>query len=338
MLKNLLFGKTASPMILGIVWFILSLVLDNLNDLIMKYVGGAMGSQQIIFIRFLSSTVMLLPLILWRYQAQLKARATSEQPFGQAFMQASQQENTHTLSHDLHQQNKTHIGLHILRSFLLYIGMVLWCFGLSHVPMAMATSINFTIPIFILIFARFFLQERLTIGKMTSTFLGFFGVLVVISPWDQTMAVGQMFGSKVLLVSAMLFALLDVVNKCFVEKESNLSMLFYSGLFVTLFSAIPAGMHWVSPSVSSVLFLMLLGLTGNLILYCLLKAFSYVEITAVAPYRYLELTLSAFLGYLVFSEIPHTTTYLGAGLIALSSLILVYEPCLKNWLRSNRQG
>jgi S-adenosylmethionine uptake transporter len=298
-------------MALGTMWFLLSLVLDNVNDLIMKYVGGSMGSQQVIFIRFLSSTVMLLPLMILRHSSK-------------------------KLTQESTQEAKTHIHIHIVRSFLLYMGMVLWCFGLSYVPMAMATSINFIIPIFILIFARFFLQERLTFGKISSTFLGFLGVLVVILPWSQKNGVGQIFGSKVLILSAMIFALLDIVNKRFVEKESTLSMLFYSGFFVTLFSAIPAGMQWVSPSTSSVMFLILLGLTGNFILYCLLKAFSYVEITAVAPYRYLELTLSAFLGYAVFSEIPHTTTYMGAGLIALSSLILIYEKPLNRWLSDFR--
>ena len=124
---------------LGIIWFVLSLVLDNLNDLIMKYVGSEIGAQQIIFIRFLSSTLILLPFVLH------EGLRGSNAP-------------------------KTSIRLHILRSFLLYIGMVLWCFGLCRVPMATATSINFTIPIFILIFARFFLKGLLRDGNFRESF------------------------------------------------------------------------------------------------------------------------------------------------------------------------
>jgi S-adenosylmethionine uptake transporter len=303
MMKDI-FKMNLDPRYLGVIWFIASLILDNVNDLMMKYVGSEIGAQQIIFMRFLSSTLILLPFVLHQ------RRQGSGTP-------------------------KTSITLHVLRSFLLYIGMVLWCFGLCRVPMATATSINFTIPIFILIFARFFLKEKMTFGKIMATALGFLGTLVVIDRWHwgsgQNGWMTHMGGVESLLISAMLFALLDVINKRFVHQESNIDMLFYSGFFVTLFSAVPASISWVSPSLSSLISLGVLGVTGNMILYCLLRAFSHVDISSVAPYRYVELIISSYFGYIFFSEIPRTTTYIGSMLIAVSTLIVLYEERIKTW-------
>jgi drug/metabolite transporter (DMT)-like permease len=283
-----------------------SLVLDNVNDVIMKYVGIEMGAQQIIFMRFLSSTLVLLPLVARR----------RDQEHGPA-----------------------HMGLHVLRSFLLYVGMVLWCFGLRNVPIAMATSINFTIPIFVLIFARIFLKEGLGRIKIIATLVGFLGTLVVIDPFGSALGPGPQFGgAEILIISAMLFALLDVLNKRFVAKESTLNMLFYSGLFVALFSAVPAVIHWTRPSMHAFFLLGFLGITGNLILYCLLRAFSYAAISAIAPYRYLELIISAGFGYLIFSEIPKTTTYIGALLIGVSTCIIMYETRLLKWFGARASG
>ncbi|OJU73451.1 MAG: hypothetical protein BGO07_04935 [Alphaproteobacteria bacterium 40-19] len=306
---NLAFKLNLDKKYLGIIWFVLSLVLDNTNDLIMKYVGSEIGAQQIIFTRFLSSTLILLPFVLHQRFQGISTPQTS-------------------------------ILLHVLRSFLLYIGMVLWCFGLCRVPMATATSINFTIPIFILIFARLFLKEQLSFGKIVATILGFLGTLIVINRWNWGCIQGSwtvnVGGIEALLLSAMLFSLLDVVNKRFVNQESTLDMLFYSGFFVTLFSSVPASIDWVPPSTSALIALGVLGVTGNMILYCLLKAFSYVDISSVAPYRYLELILSSYLGYIVFSEIPRTTTAIGSMLIAVSTLIVLYEDRIKTWLQQKK--
>lgn len=280
------------PIFLGTIWFLASLVLDNVNDLMMKIMGINLSAQQIILMRFTASTVWLLPLMLRPSNHGIVKRITS-------------------------------LPLHMFRSFLLYVGMTLWCRGLQNVHLAIATTINFTIPIFILIFARFLLREKLHFPQILATAVGFFGILVVVGTTQYTTDAGG-FGGGELVFGAMLFALLDIVNKHFVAKESTLAMLFYSGFFVALYSAWPAWQSWQEPSGSAIALCVVLGLTGNGILYCLLKAFSYVNISAVAPYRYLELVMATALGYHFFQEVPSWGQVGGMGLIVLSSIILAY--------------
>jgi S-adenosylmethionine uptake transporter len=100
-----------------------------------------------------------------------------------------------------------------------------------------------------------------------------------------------------------------------------------------LFSAIPGIYHWTTPDIGGLALLFILGAGSNLILYCLLKSFSYIEVSIVAPYRYLELLFSITLGYIFFKEQFNTTNWIGAGIIVLSTLIMSYEYLLARRLK-----
>ena len=64
---------------------------------------------------------------------------------------------------------------------------------------------------------------------------------------------------------------------------------------------------------------------GNLILFFILKAFTYADATAVSPYRYLELMFSTIVAYIVFKEIPSESTIYGALIIIPSTLFIIYS-------------
>ncbi len=278
--------KTLKVNIYGIFWFILSLLLDNINDVIMKYVGNNISSYEIIFFRYLFSVIVLLPFILRKKYS-----------------------------------SSTIMRIHFIRGFLLFVGIILWCVGLKVVKLTVVTSINFIMPIFILILARIFLKESFNRIKLIATMLGFIGTIIVINPNSTDFNLT----SLVFLISAILFALLDIINKRFAVQESMISMLFYSSLFVLILSIIPVFYNWITPTFNDLFYLFLLGITSNLILYCLLKSFKLIEVSSVAPYRYIELIFSAVLGYIIFDEIPNLTTIIGSAIIIMATVILVYE-------------
>jgi S-adenosylmethionine uptake transporter len=253
----------------------------------MKYVGQNIGGYQIIFFRFLFGTLVLLPFV-WHQKLTI---------------------------------TKSALCLHFTRGVLLFCGISLWIIGLGVVKLTIATSINFIIPVFILILATIFLNEKFSRIKAVATLVGFIGTILVINP------IGEDFNiySVTLIVGAFIFAILDIVNKHFIIQESTLNMLFYSGLFVFLFSIIPAMYNWSKPTINDLFFLFLLGIGGNLILYCLLKSFALINISSVASYRYTELIFSGLLGYIIFDEIPNFTIVIGSLIIALSTLFLMYE-------------
>lgn len=274
--------------LLGVVWFIASLVISSLNDVITKYLGSNISPYQIVFFRYLFGTLVLLPFMF----AHGKAAFVTSRPL-----------------------------LHVARGSLLFGGIALWCHALNVVMVTVATVINFTIPLLVLIFARIFLKEHVTFARWVATIVGLCGVIVVINPTSPDFNVV----SALLVVGSAMFAGLDVINKKYVIKETMYSMLFYSNIVTLLWSVIPAQAAWVELSMHDLVLLFILGAGANLILYCLLKAFALDDASALAPYRYTELFISASLGYLIFSEIPTINTLMGAIIIVPATLFVIYN-------------
>ena len=280
-------GKKMTTFIAGILWFFAHQLIGVGNDVIMKYTGSTLGVAQVVFLRFAFATLTMLPVML---------------------------------SSGIDSFKTDRIPLHIARSVLLAAGIALYCQGLAIAPIAVVTTLNFTIPLFTLVMARIFLKERVDATRWIGTLVGFAGVMVVVQPG------GAAFNPMwlVVLVSAAMFASLDVLNKVFVGKESFWAMIFYTAFFTTCISAIPAYMSWVAPTSTQLILLAVLGAGANLLLYCLLKSFSMVDASALAPFRYTELMWSAAVGAVLFAEIPAATTLIGAAVIIPSTLYVVW--------------
>ena len=212
----------ADDRVVGILWFFAHQAIGVGNDVIMKYTGSTLGVAQVVFLRFAFATLTMLPVML---------------------------------SSGIDSFKTDRIPLHIARSVLLAAGIALYCQGLAIAPIAVVTTLNFTIPLFTLVMARIFLKERVDATRWIGTLVGFAGVMVVVQPG------GAAFNPMwlVVLVSAAMFASLDVLNKVFVGKESFWAMIFYTAFFTTLIAAVPAWMAWVPPSAMQLGLLAVLG-------------------------------------------------------------------------------
>jgi len=59
------------------------------------------------------------------------------------------------------------------------VSVRLYCKGLAIAPIAVVTTLNFTIPLFTLVMARIFLKETVDKTRWIGTLAGFAGVMVV---------------------------------------------------------------------------------------------------------------------------------------------------------------
>lgn len=269
----------------GITWFILSLLSSAINDVIQKYVGTDLGTMEVTFLRFFFSTITLIPFILYYGFKTIKT---------------------------------SHPFIQITRGFLLFVGIASWIFGLNLVPVSTATVVSFSVPLFTLVMAVFFLDENIIWQRWVATLIGFVGIFITLHPGSG----GFNHSVLIFVLAAIAFATLDIINKKFVIKESMICMLFYSALFTALFALPFAYMEWVMPSNFQLMLLFLLGCSANLILFFLLKAFALVDATAVAPYRYFELAVSGFVAYLVFGELPDDSALYGLALLLPTTLFV----------------
>lgn len=211
-------------------------------------------------------------------------------------------------------------SLHLVRGILLFIAIGLWSRGIEVAPITTATIMSFTVPIFVLLLAPFFLQEHVTWPMWLATLVGFVGIVLVLQPAAEEFNTA----SLLFVLAAMLFALLDIINKKYVTQEPMLCMLFYSSLVAMVLAYFPAARTWRTPTDYELLWLLALGGGGNLILYFLLRAFALVSASSLAPFRYLELLISMSVGYAFFHELPSSHSYFGAAIIISCTLFVGY--------------
>lgn len=274
----------------GIFWMLMVCIVSSLNDTLTKYVGTRLSGAEVAFFRFFFSTLVLLPFMMTKG----KEAFVTHYPKAQC-----------------------------IRAILLVLAMTTWSYGVASLPLTLATTISFTIPFFILPLAKIFLKEHVGWQRWAATLFGFLGIMISIHP----SGAGFNPMAFALIISAFMFALLDVVNKkLLTDDESLLCMLFYSGLGTAVLGFVPAVLTWQNPTFQELFFLLILGGGGSLMLFCLLKAFAATEVSALQPLRYAEFVLSAFFGLVIFQEWPAVSTLFGAAIIIPATLyITVYE-------------
>ena len=273
----------------AVAWFVLVSVVSAFNDALVKMTGLRLGGMQVAFFRFFFSCVTLLPFMIAGGTTRFRTK---------------------------------HWGVHGLRSLFLFLGLVPWCCGVIALPLSLVTTLSFTTPLFVLLLSNIFLKESLGWHRILATCLGFVGILVIAQP---TLA----FNNSVFLLigSTILFASLDILNKkLLIKDETLLSMLFFSALGTTVLSFPFVLSGWVTPSWLDLMTLFFLGTGANLILYCLLKAFSYGDLSSLQPFRYVELLFSSALGFVLFGEWPTGSTLWGACFIIPATFyVAIYE-------------
>ncbi|MEN8237080.1 MAG: DMT family transporter [Pseudomonadota bacterium] len=282
----------------GVFWAIMVCCVSSCNDTLTKFAGSRLEGLQVAFFRFFFSMLTLLPFMLYKGAHVFKTPRPS---------------------------------FHSLRAILGYAAVVCWCTGVAITPLSAVSLLAQTVPLFVLPMAFLILREKVGWQRVMATLAGFIGILVTLqSPERSTSFLSFTelnIGAIWLIAAALSFAASDILNKIMVGHEEHpLTMLFYFAAGTTLIGIVPAWLVWQTPTLSEVFWLFCLGGGANLILYCLIKAFTATDISALTPYRYVELLVASSFGFVLFGEVPTIMTLMGAAIIVPATLtIAVYE-------------
>jgi drug/metabolite transporter (DMT)-like permease len=218
--------------------------------------------------------------------------------------------------------------LHLARSALLFGSTMLWISAVSAVPLATAGAINFTAPVFVVILSIPMLREKVGLHRWAAVFLGFTGALIVIQPGSG----GFQIEYLLLLGAAFLFAIYQILTRLAAGSDSEATSSFYTvlvglvvGLLVAPWNYVPpASGDWVAWGAFAAI-----GLLGGIRHYLVVKAYARAPASVVSPFFYCELVGVTLLGFLVFGDIPPSTTWAGAALIILCGLYIAHRERLK---------
>lgn len=205
------------------------------------------------------------------------------------------------------------LGLHFFRNAAHFTGQNLWFFSLTLIPLAQVFALEFTSPLWVLVFAPLVLGERLTKMRAIAAILGFIGILIVTRPGATSLNAGVLAAG----LSAIGFAFSIMLTKRLTRTESITCILFYLTTMQAVFGIMFAGwdLDITLPSAHSAPWLILIGCAGLLAHFCLTTALSIAPATVVVPIDFIRLPVIAVIGMMFYNEPLDLFVFLGAVFI-----------------------
>jgi len=214
-----------------------------------------------------------------------------------------------------------HLKLHVFRNTIHYVGNLTWIIGVGMIPLAQVFALEFSIPIWVAIFAVVFLREKLTIGKIVAIVFGFLGVLVILRPGLIT--IDQ--GSLAVLCAAFCFATANVVTKALSKSDKPLTILFLMFTMQLPISAIGAYFYWTTPMWLDLPWILLVGIMSLTAHYCMTRAITLADVTVVIPIDFMRMPIIAIIGFYLYSEPFSIWIFFGAMLIFSGNYFNIYH-------------
>ena len=213
------------------------------------------------------------------------------------------------------------IDLHLMRAVLNVLSMLAFFTGLAATPIARATALSFTAPLFVALLGVLFLGERFRWRRWTAIGCGLLGALDILRPGLEALDTGALL----ILASSLLwsFAMIDI--KILGRTESSVTITAYVTVLLTLLTLPPALLVWQTPPAHAWVWLVFIGVIGTLGQILVTEALKLADTTALMPFDFLKLVWAAALGAWLFAERPDVWTWIGAAIVFGSSIYIAWR-------------
>ena len=222
--------------------------------------------------------------------------------------------------------------LHFWRAAINLVNMVTYYMGLRLTPLAEATALNFTAPLFATVLAAVLLGEKLRIRRMLALTAGFTGALVVVRPGVEALNPGALL----VIFSAVLWGGIMVMIKIIGRTESSLTITLWVLILMTAMSFPPALFVWQWPKTGQLGWLAFIAVTGTIGQLMLAQALKEAEATSIMPVDFCRLIWAAVTGYFAFGEVPDIFTWTGGVMIFASATYIALREKKLHKLRESR--
>jgi drug/metabolite transporter (DMT)-like permease len=271
-------GMLPQSFIAGAAWAVAAAGLYALVPVAVKLLSGHLPPIEIVFFRNALGLVFFVGFFAWRGFGSLRTARFS---------------------------------LHLQRNLCNFVGMWFWFAAIAMMPVAKAIALHFTEPLMAATLAMLFLGEKARASRWIAIGLGFAGVLIVLRPGVIPIGVPALM----VLGSALLYAGVSVYTRFLGRTDAASTTTFYYQGMLTVFALPPALFVWVAPTLADVPALLLVAAAGTAAPYCLIRAFRYAEASALSPFGFLRLPITAGLAFILFDEPTEIWTWIGATLI-----------------------
>lgn len=263
----------------------------TMNDAITKNLSFTMNMGQVMFLRGLFATALVI-VLAWR-QGALSNMRLAMQP------------------------------LVILRVVCEALATTTFLIALAHLPIANVSAVLQALPLGVTMGAALVYGETVGWRRWMSIIVGFAGVAIIVRPGLE----GFSPYSLIALVCVGFCTVRDLATRRIPNRIPTLLISTVTTAAVSVcgaFLVIPMG-GWVQPAASD---LMQLAVAAGLLLIgyqFIILSLRMGDISFVAPFRYTSLLFSILLGLAFFGDIPDLAMTLGAGIIVASGLYTLYR-------------
>lgn len=213
------------------------------------------------------------------------------------------------------------LRLHVFRSIIGLSAMLSWFTAISLMPIAEATALSFTTPLFATLGAAMFLGESVRVRRWAATVAGFIGAMVVVHP--DSIDIG--FASTLVLVASGFMAMATLSVKSLSRTENPNTIVLFMGLLMTPISLVPALFYWSTPQPGDYGWFIALGLFATIGQIAIARSFASADVSAVLPFDFSRLIFAAILGFIFFAESPDIWTWAGAAIIFSAALYTAHR-------------
>nr|WP_237219673.1 DMT family transporter [Sphingomonas arenae] len=214
------------------------------------------------------------------------------------------------------------VGAHVGRMALGVTAMGLNFVAVALLPLAEATAIGFTVPIFSTVLAALVLGEPTGKWRWGAVAAGFVGVLLIVQPGSGEV---PLVGAAVAIVAALLTASVTIVIRRLGATERASTTVFWFAVS----SLVPLGLLMVhfgqAHDAGTWAVLAGMALAGGLAQLTLTGALRLAPVALVMPMDYTSLLWATLLGLWLFAEWPTPWVWIGAPVIILSGLVIVWR-------------
>lgn len=209
--------------------------------------------------------------------------------------------------------------LHAVRNVVHFAAQYCWTVGVALLPLAEVIALEFTMPVWVAVFAFLLLGEHISWPRVAAIAVSLLGVLVILRPGSGLFDPAAF----VVLAAAMGYGLSVVFVKQLTGTCSP-SVIVVWMIFLQLpMGLVMALFDWRAVSLPDVPWIVIAGVTGLSAHYTMAKALNLLDASIAIPIDFLRVPLIALVGFYFYGEAIDLWLLLGAVMIFAANYVVM---------------
>lgn len=210
----------------------------------------------------------------------------------------------------------------LLRGFFGSIGLIAFFYTLQNMPLAAASVIHYTSPIFTGIIAVVVLKETMRPLQYLFFAISIIGVFTVYGFDMRVDTEGLIIGLIAAIASASAY---NCIRKLQLTENPNVIILYFPLVALPVSALLIAYLNnWVWPVGIQWFYLLLIGLLTQIAQYSMTIAYQNEKATKIAPISYVGIIYALGFGFVFFDELFNWKVLIGMFLVLFGVLLSVF--------------